>query len=116
MRRVAGKPPIHWRLVLRSILYLPWLVLEVIKANLQVSRIILSRRIRISPRLIRLNATQKSELGQVIFANSITLTPGTVTLNVQDGELLVHALTEATANDLHEGEMNRRVRALEGPA
>ena len=114
MRRIAAKPPARWQLVLRSSLYLPWLVIEVVKANLSLSRIILSPRLRISPRLLRLKALQESELGQVIFANSITLTPGTVTLNLQDGELLVHALTAASAEELREGAMNRRVRSLEG--
>ena len=67
-----------------------------------------------SPRLIVVECTQRSDLGRVVFANSITLTPGTLTLDVRDGRVLVHALTAETAEGLQTGEMDRKVTALEG--
>ena len=98
----------------RFLLYLPWLLWAIVKANLDVARRILDFRLPISPRLIRVKASQKSDLGQVIYANSITLTPGTVSVDLEKGEILVHALTRECAEDLQTGEMDRRVAALEG--
>ena len=69
-----------------------------------------------SARMIRVPATQKTEIGQVIYANSITLTPGTITLDVRNNEMLVHALTSDTAAGLQTGDMDRRVTRLEGGA
>lgn len=93
--------------------YWPWLLMEVARSNLDVAKIILAREIKIDPVMIRLKASQSTEMGQVIYGNSITLTPGTITVDIEDGELLVHALAQSGADGLHEGEMDRRVTALE---
>jgi multicomponent Na+:H+ antiporter subunit E len=93
--------------------YWPWLLLEIAKSNMQVAKIILSGKLNIDPVMIRLKAGQATEMGQVIYGNSITLTPGTITVDIEDGELLVHALTQSGADGLHEGEMDRRITALE---
>ncbi len=93
--------------------YWPWLLLEIAKSNIDVARIILSGKMNIDPVMIRLKAGQTTEMGQVIYGNSITLTPGTITVDIEDGELLVHALTQSGADGLHEGEMDRRITALE---
>jgi len=95
-------------------LYLPWLAKEIVLSNLSVARVILSPSLPIHPRILRVEASQKTDVAQVIYANSITLTPGTVTLDVRDGKLLVHALTSDSAEGLLSGEMDRRVAALEG--
>ncbi|MDC0176463.1 Na+/H+ antiporter subunit E, partial [Planctomycetaceae bacterium] len=68
------------------------------------------------PKLIEVPSNQKTDLGDVIYANSITLTPGTITIRIRDGVILVHALSEEAAEELLEGEMGRRVRACEGDA
>ena len=99
----------------RSLAFAPWLLWEIFKANVSVARLILSRHPRLSPRLILVRPDQRTVVGQVIYANSITLTPGTISLDVRDRRLLVHALTEAAAYDLIQGEMNRRVCRLEHP-
>ena len=99
---------------LGHIVYLPWLLTEIVKANIDVTRIILSQEMSIAPRLIRVRASQKTVLGQVVYANSITLTPGTVSLDLRDGEILVHALTHETAEGVLTGEMDARVSRLEG--
>ena len=90
-----------------------WLGKELITSNLQVARIVLSPSLPISPTLIKLDALQKEPIGQAILGNSITLTPGTVTIDDHDGQLLVHCLTQSGAQALKEGEMNRRVAALD---
>ena len=105
--------PIHlgWRIFA----YWIWLSWEIVKSNIEVARHILDPALPISPCLIRVKASQKSELGHVIYANSITLTPGTVSMLVQDRTILVHAIAEEMAEDLNSGEMDRRVTAVEDP-
>jgi multicomponent Na+:H+ antiporter subunit E len=98
---------------MRPLLYLPWLMKEIVVSNLSVARVILDPKLPIHPRILRVDASQKTSIGQVIYANSITLTPGTVTLDVRDGKLLVHALTTDSAEGLLSGEMDRRVTHLE---
>ena len=93
--------------------YWTWLLVEIVKSNIDVARRIWSPSLPISPTMIRLRASQPSELGQVIYANSITLTPGTVTVRLDEGELLVHAVARELAGDLEGGEMDRRVTRLE---
>ena len=109
----AESLPVH--LGLRPFFYLVWLLEEVVKANLDVARVILDPALPIEPQILRVPASQRSEVAQVIFANSITLTPGTITLDVREGSVLVHALTRAGAEGLRSGEMDARVAALEGP-
>ncbi|SVD93239.1 uncharacterized protein METZ01_LOCUS446093, partial [marine metagenome] len=104
--------PIHF--TWKAITYWPWLFWEIIKANLAVSRVILKKEISIEPTLLRIPANQKSELGQVTYANSITLTPGTVSIAVGEGMIDVHALTQEAADDLKTGRMNERACRLEG--
>ncbi len=98
----------------RALAYLGWLLWEIVKSNVAVLRVLAQPRmpVRISVQCIQ--PTQKTDLGRVIHANSITLTPGTVTLAVAEDKIIVHALTEASAAGLHTGEMDRRVTAIEG--
>jgi multicomponent Na+:H+ antiporter subunit E len=103
------------RLLPRLPMYVPWFVAEVFKANVDVARRILAPgRPRISPRLIDAPASQRSDLGRVLFANSITLTPGTVSIWVFPDKILVHAIADEVAEGLLEGEMDRRVSRFEG--
>ena len=101
-------------LPLRALGYLPWLLWEIMKANLDVAGRILRPRMPISPRLITVRCTQTHDIGRVIYANSITLTPGTVSVDVRGDEITVHALTAEAADALMEGEMDRRVTRVEG--
>ena len=98
---------------LRTLLYLPWLLWQILKSNIEVSRIILSPKLPISPRLLKVQSTQQTKTGEVLYANSITLTPGTISLDVQDHTILVHALTEASAKGVEQGDMDLRVSQLE---
>lgn len=96
--------------------YWPWLVWEIVKANIVVSRQILNPRLPISPTVVRVKATQKSALGRVVYANSITLTPGTVSIDIDGPTISVHALTRDVAVALKQGEMDRRVTDFVGEA
>lgn len=103
--------PVH--LHPRVLLYGIWLVWEITKANFDVARRILDPRLPISPNLLRIKATQESDLGRASYANSITLTPGTVCIGVEGDTIEVHALTEEAAEALSTGEMDRRVTKIE---
>lgn len=100
----------------RSLLYLPWLIGEIVKSALGVAWVILQPELPIAPRIVRITPTQKGAVGTVAYANSITLTPGTITVEASRREhrLLVHALTKENADGLLEGEMDRRVTRMEG--
>jgi multicomponent Na+:H+ antiporter subunit E len=96
------------------LLYWFWLGQEIVKSNVDVARRILDPRMPISPNIFTVRATQKTDLGRVTYANSITLVPGTVAMDVDEDVITVHALTQAAAADLKRGEMNRRVCSVEG--
>jgi multicomponent Na+:H+ antiporter subunit E len=98
----------------RALWYWPWLIWEIIKAGVDVSKIILSPKMPISPTLINVRSSQKSAVGIVTYANSITLTPGTVSVELEGDEITVHAITRAGADDLAEGHMDRVVSRFEG--
>jgi multicomponent Na+:H+ antiporter subunit E len=100
-------------LPLRALSYLPWLLWEIVKSNVDIARRILTPSLPVNPRLIKIKAGQRTDIGRVIYANSITLTPGTVTVGVEGDELTIHALTKEAADALETGEMNRRVTRLE---
>ena len=93
--------------------YLPWLFMEIIKSNIAVAKIILRPKMDIRPTVFYVGTGQKTELGVVVYANSITLTPGTVTMAVEGDTLTVHALDQGFADDVLTGEMDRHVSAAE---
>lgn len=103
----------YWlRIIPRIPAFWLWLIREVVKSNLQVAAVILNPRLAISPTLVTIKALPTDPLGQATLGNCITLTPGTVTLDDHEGNLRVHCLTQQTASELIEGEMNRRVAAF----
>ena len=93
--------------------YLIWLLWEIAKANWAVTKVVMAPEMPIRQHLFGVRHSQKSDVGQVIFANSITLTPGTITVETEPTRFLVHALsyTHETIGEL--GEMDRRVSAAE---
>lgn len=102
---------------LRFAAYFFWLLLQMLLSAIHVARVILRPGAdRLDPRLIAFRSEQPSVVQSVLFANSITLTPGTLTLDLRDGRYLVHALTADTAADLLSGDMAGRVSRLSGPA
>ena len=113
---IADREGLPLHLSLAVLTYWPWLVKEILKSGWQVARIVVDPRLPVSPVLVRFKPSQHSALGLVTHANSITLTPGTVTVEAEHGEFLVHALTQQGADGLAGSEMDRRVSRLEGSA
>jgi multicomponent Na+:H+ antiporter subunit E len=100
------------RFNLRVLGFWAWLLKEIVKSSLEVARIVLARDLQLSTQVIEIDASRLSPVDQAVLGNSITLTPGTLTLDVSDGRLQVHALTAESARALEEGEMLRRVAAI----
>jgi multicomponent Na+:H+ antiporter subunit E len=92
----------------RFVFYVPWLIYQIVLANLHVAYVILNPKV-IDPRIVRFKTKLKSQFSMVTLGNSITLTPGTITMDITDGEFVVHTLTKKVADDLLSGEMERRV-------
>jgi len=90
-----------------------WLIKEIILSNIIVVKHIWLGNETISPVLTKIKANQKTDMGKVIYANSITLTPGTVAVDVAGDQITVHALLRENIEDLQAGEMDRRVCRLE---
>ncbi|MBE7637403.1 hypothetical protein GUA87_11155 [Sneathiella sp. P13V-1] len=86
-----------------------WLFWEIVKSNIDVAKCVLFPGKYLQPSMFKSKVSQKSDLGKVIYANSITLTPGTVTVDLDDDTVLVHALTQGTADGVKSGEMDQRV-------
>lgn len=98
---------------IRAIPYCFWLLKEILKSNIDVCKRILNPRLPISPRLVTIKSTQVYDLARVAYANSITLTPGTISIDVDGIEIEVHALSESGARDLDTGNMDKRITEVE---
>ena len=106
-----GVPYQYWW---RTAKYAPWLMWQVVLSNIAMLKLVWSPRPEIQPRMVIAKHELRTSFGVATYMNSITLTPGTVTVDVGKDELLVHCLTKAVSDDLLGGEMHRRVRAIEG--
>jgi multicomponent Na+:H+ antiporter subunit E len=104
--------PVH--LLGRALLYIPWITYQVLIANIDVARRVLFPKANVTPQLFEVPTSQKTDLGRVLYANSITLTPGTVSIIVFPDRIKVHAISKQGADSLHEGEMDRQVTRMEG--
>ena len=105
-----------YTLGVRPIFYMPYILWEIVKANVDIIKVIINPSMPINPKVIRVKASQKTDIAKVIYANSITLTPGTITLDVRGDDFMVHALTDDSAAGVESGDMDRRVTRLEGGA
>lgn len=101
-----------WHVVPRLPRYWAWLLKEITLSSFAVAKMILQRDLSISPTTIEFECLPTDPVGQAILGNSISLTPGSVTLDIHEGRVTVHCITQAGAEALLEGEMNRRVAAL----
>jgi multicomponent Na+:H+ antiporter subunit E len=97
-----------------AVTYWPWLVKEILKSALDVSRVILDPKLPATPTVVRFRPRQKTVVGLVTHANSITLTPGTLSVEVGPEQFVVHGLTRAGAEGCIDSEMDRRVERFEG--
>ncbi len=116
MSRVDAIDGIRYPIIISSVRlpgYLVWLTGEIIKTNLEVARCIWSPRCAISPTVVHVKASQRTDAARALYANSITMTPGTITLDIDGDRFEVHSLTKSGAEELLEGEMDRRVLRLE---
>jgi multicomponent Na+:H+ antiporter subunit E len=109
----AGRLQVNLRPI-EFIKYLFWLLVEIAKANWAVTKIILSPEMKIKQHVFDVPFTQKSDLGQAIFANSITLTPGTISVEVEPDHFLVHALSYSSDDPAAIADMDARVTKIEG--
>lgn len=94
--------------------YWGWLFWQIILSNIDVTKRVWTRQLDIKPALRPLTVTPATEMGRVIYANSITLTPGTTAINfTPDDQILVHALHQDSLAELEQGEMVDRIRKIE---
>jgi multicomponent Na+:H+ antiporter subunit E len=112
--RIVDREGHPLQMIAAVFLYWPWLIKEIAKSAWSVSRIILDPRLPISPVLVRFKPTQKSQVGLATHANSITLTPGTITVEATQDEFLVHGLTRDSGAGVIDSDMDRRVTRVEG--
>ena len=111
MDRVDGEPGMLYpRLGLFG--YLTWLLWCVIKSNIDLARRILHPSLPVYPVWARLDTRVQTPVEKTLYANSITLTPGTLTTDVRDDHFLIHAVSQEGIDDLRTGEMERRIRRL----
>ena len=99
--------------VLRAVVFVPALLVAVVRANLALVAVVLDPDLPIVPAVVRIPAPEGT-FARALLANSITLTPGTLTLDVVDDELIVHTLTEASRTELLEGSLARSVAFVTG--
>ena len=98
----------------RFLRYLPWLFYEIAIANLDLAYRTLHPKMPIDPQIIKFRTDLETDIGMVILANSITLTPGTVTVDIVEGEYIVHAISSKSAERLLQGKFQARVKQIEG--
>lgn len=99
---LSGLPGYYW-----------WLFRKIVQSNLAVVACVWRGRAAISPASARVPARLETDMGRVLYANSITLTPGTVAVDIEGDEILVHSLTAEGLEELRRGDMEKQVRALE---
>ena len=96
----------------RLLNYLIWLFKEILKSNLSTAKVIINGKVE--PETFTIKTSQVTDVAKVTYANSITLTPGTVTTKIQKGVFEVHALNSDFGNDVRTNEMDKKVTWLEG--
>jgi multisubunit Na+/H+ antiporter MnhE subunit len=92
-----------------AVIYYGYFIKELVKSNLAIAGVVLSPSLPINPGIVKVRTKLKTRMGRLMLANSITLTPGTVTVDLQGDELLVHALTRSSGKAVEDGQLDRRV-------
>lgn len=96
----------------RALAYFPWLAWQMLLSSYDVAKVVLHPSMPIHPRLIRFSSKQPHTVARVVLGNSITLTPGTLTLDIEGDRYLIHALSEGSKEGLVSGDMQKRVARL----
>lgn len=107
------KETLFYKKTLLFFRYVFLLVREIVKANFGVIRMILSQREEIQPMLVNFHSDLKTATGKAFLANAITLTPGTITVTLEDDRYTVHCLDESLAEGMNESEFVEYIRKLE---
>jgi multicomponent Na+:H+ antiporter subunit E len=102
---------IHWG---QALLFLPFMAAEIVVSSVQIAAMVLHPRMPIEPRVLRFHTALPHPLARLTLANSITLTPGTVTLDVEGDDYVVHALTTASARGVEAGKIRAWVGRIYG--
>ena len=100
--------------ILRFVAYLPWLLSRIIMANVQVAYLVLHPKMPVDPVFLLFQTRMRKGIAQVTLANSITLTPGTITVSLEKGSYIVHALKPSLAQELVDAVMQNKVTAIYG--
>lgn len=97
--------------------YIPWLTIEIVKANLHVFKLAMTRKgyKEIAPRIVTIKTKLKTDFAKFVFANSITLTPGTITMLIRGDVFHVHTMSQFLEDDLLEGAIERKVAEVFEP-
>lgn len=103
--RVGDMRIVAWRFIT----YIPWLLYQILMSNIHVASLVLRRKMPIDPKIVTFKTKLETDISCVTLANSITLTPGTITMEIRDGVYYVHALSKKVADELRAGEMEDRV-------
>jgi len=99
---------------LRLMRYLPWLIWQIISSSLQVTKLIWGSADKVSPSLATINAKNIPPNKRTLYANSITLTPGTLSVDLVDGEITVHALQSSSIEELEQEAMEKKITGIWG--
>lgn len=99
---------------LRLIRYLPWLIGQIFSSSIHVTKLIWGSPDKVSPVLAKIDAKDIPVSNRVLYANSITLTPGTLSVDLEDGEVTVHALQKSSIEELKEGGMEKKIKGIWG--
>ncbi|PLX68358.1 MAG: hypothetical protein C0602_09260 [Denitrovibrio sp.] len=102
------------RQFVKFLLYIPWLLWQIIIANVQIVRIVIDPKMPIDPEMVYCKTSLKTDLGLTLLGNSITLTPGTVTVDIGDGEILVHGIGEDHKLAIIDQEIEKKIIEIEG--
>ncbi|MBS25300.1 MAG: cation transporter [Gammaproteobacteria bacterium] len=111
--RLLNSKNVSFKPILGFLRYVPWLIGAIVRSNIDVAGRVLNPRLPINPIVARVPAEQKTDIGRVAYANSITLTPGTVSLDLTGDEIEVHVLSEKSLDELKNGSMARRILEME---
>jgi len=107
--RLGVKPRQVLQQIWRFLLYIPWLLIQIVLANVQVAYLVLHPRMPIEPGLLLFRTKMRKGIARVTLANSITLTPGTITASLEEGNYIIHNLKPPLASGLVEGTMQNKV-------
>lgn len=106
--KILDRETVPYETMPQTMSYFSWLFAEIVKANMAVVKAVLSPDLEVSPTLTKIPLNSESDVAKTMFANSITLTPGTVSVNMEDDHILVHALLKEMSKPADFAEMGER--------